>query len=252
MGNVSFEEFIDDNSFPSGPALWGNAIDRYRRSFICGLATQTEETFQELCSTSAGTGSIFTYDLDDIQNKVKIKFDMSKQNNKYSQILNSCSAAMECPIDSSSGFHEDSGTIQEHNEDKVPQPHPAPPFVKITLHETDDIVLFERNSTTVPHDSDEASHVNADNDGLNNGPKRRTKESETQTNIVLYKSRTVNTDLVNKSCVGTFVSNYDMFDTYADLARNTQSLDSLDKRAKIEITTYSLSGVLDDPDEKLA
>lgn len=131
----------------------------------------------------------------------------------------------------------------------------APTFVKITLRQTEDMVLFERNSTTVSHEQhDEAAKVNADNDYLTmwNAKKRRTKESETQTNIVLYKSRTVNTDLVKKSCVGTFVSNYDMFDTYADLARKTQSLDSLDKQAKIEITTYSLSGALDDPDEKLS
>lgn len=153
----------------------------------------------------------------------------------------------EIEMDDALGLSDD---ILESNVDTVT---PPPPFVKITLHETDDMVLFERNSTTVSHDSEEAAQVNADNLTMCNGLKRRTKESETQTNIVLYKSRTVNTDLVKKRCAGTFVSNYDMFDTYADLARNTQSMDSLDKQAKIEITTYSLSGVLDDhPDEKLA
>lgn len=169
--------------------------------------------------------------------------------NQYLQIM-SGSTNIEVEIDSSIGI-QDNTVLTDILDDKAPAPAP---FVKITLHETDDIVLFERNSTTVSHDSHEATQVNADNDYLTmfNGLKRRTKESETQTNIVLYKSRTVNTDLVKKSCAGTFVSNYDMFDTYADLARNTQSLDSLDKRAKIEITTYSLSGVLDDPDEKLA
>lgn len=128
------------------------------------------------------------------------------------------------------------------------------PFIKIIIRETDDILLYESNSITVPKDSDEAPIVEASNSQydymtIGKGKNRRTSEAEAQTTNILYKTRAVNTERIKKSNIGTFVSNYDMFDTYADLARKTTSLDSLDKQVKIEITTYSLGS--DDPDEKL-
>lgn len=121
------------------------------------------------------------------------------------------------------------------------------PFSKITLRETEDIDLFQSNSFTVPRESEEAAVVEAQNEAydyltIGKGRQRRTGEAETQTTNFLYKSRSVNTDLVKKNSVGTFVSNYDMFDTYADLERNTQSINSLDKRNKIELTTYKTGG----------
>lgn len=130
------------------------------------------------------------------------------------------------------------------------------PFIKIVLRETEDIVLFECNSITVPKESEEAKAVEDDNAlyeylTLGKGKNRRTSDAEAQTGNVLFKSRSVNTERIKNQNVGTFVSNYDMFDTYKDLAIHTESLDSLDKQAKIEVTTYTKHGG-DDVDKLLS
>ena len=124
------------------------------------------------------------------------------------------------------------------------------PFIKIILRETDDILLFESNSKTVSKESEEAEAVKRDNEQydfltVGKGRHRRTTDAEAQTANLLYKSRAVNTDRIKKDTVGTFVSNYAIFDTYKDLARHTQSLESFDKSAKIEITTYTGAGAED-------
>jgi len=72
------------------------------------------------------------------------------------------------------------------------------------------------------------------------GKNRRTSEGEAQTTDILFKTRGVNTRLVKKSNSGTFVSNYDMYDTYADLQRFTTT--SHDQLIKIEMTTYKNEG----------
>lgn len=119
-------------------------------------------------------------------------------------------------------------------------------FIKIILKETDDIVLFENPSETVPRDSEEAAAVIAANERYEyltkgKGRNRRTTNSETQTVDCLYKSRAVNTDRIKQEDIGTFVSNYEMFDTYEDLARSTQSLEVSDE-TKIVVTTYAREG----------
>lgn len=121
----------------------------------------------------------------------------------------------------------------------------AAPFAKLTLRETDDMDLFETNSFTVPRESDEAVAVEVANQlydylTVGKGRQRRTGEAETQTTNYLLKSRAVNTDLVSTASVATFASNYDMFDTYAELARQTHSV--LSSRAKLEVTTYGKPG----------
>ncbi|XP_055701701.1 dynein axonemal intermediate chain 4 [Phlebotomus papatasi] len=119
-------------------------------------------------------------------------------------------------------------------------------FIKIILKETDDIVLFENPSETVPRDSEEAAAVISANERYEyltkgKGRNRRTTNSETQTVDCLYKSRAVNTDRIKQENIGTFVSNYEMFDTYEDLARSTQSLEVSDE-TKIVVTTYAREG----------
>lgn len=76
------------------------------------------------------------------------------------------------------------------------------------------------------------------------GKNRRTCEAEAQTSDILYKSRSANTERIKKLNVATFVSNYDMYDTYENLERSTKSCDILN--SKIVITTYSREGGVDD------
>lgn len=128
-----------------------------------------------------------------------------------------------------------------------------PKFMKIRLTVSEEFVLYENNSLTVPSDCEEAVKVLATNARYKylttgKGKNRITCDAETQTINTMLKSRSANTDRMKQSHVGTFVSNYDMFDTYEDLGRRTQSLnlDPFDAQAKLEITTYSRDGKNDE------
>ena len=121
-------------------------------------------------------------------------------------------------------------------------------FFKLQLSETDDICLYECASLTVPKGTDEAEAVekyNADYEYITKGAgkNRRTAEAEVQTENLLVKSRSANTDRIKKDEKGSFVSNFEMFDTYAEIARNTKSLDLEDGVRKVELTTYVREGM---------
>lgn len=126
------------------------------------------------------------------------------------------------------------------------------PFIKVLLKETDDMLLFESNSFTVLRDADDANLIEQDNKRydfltIGKGKQRKTSNAESQTIDALYKTRSINTDRIRQMDAGTFVSNYDMFDTYVDLERDTKTLDVdlVDKHARLDITTYSLDGAVD-------
>lgn len=121
------------------------------------------------------------------------------------------------------------------------------PFIKITLKKTADIVLFEQRSTTVLRDSEEGRQVEEDNRRYEyltkgQGRKRICFPMETQTPVVLTKTRAVNTDSISKGNVGSYVSNFEMFDTYKDLEQTTKSVD-VDGRHKMQVTTYKVGGI---------
>ncbi|KAJ6643727.1 Dynein axonemal intermediate chain 4, partial [Pseudolycoriella hygida] len=127
-----------------------------------------------------------------------------------------------------------------------------PSFLKVILRETDDVVLYECTSTTVPADSEDAAAVVEDNTRyeyltVGKGKHRPTLDAETQTIPVLMKSVGANTERIKTENVATFVSNFEMFDTYTDLDRVTESVD-LDTENTLQMTTYSKDGlnVIDD------
>lgn len=118
-------------------------------------------------------------------------------------------------------------------------------FFKLALTESDDIVLFECASLTVPKESEEAAAVekyNKDYEFLTTGAgkNRRTSNAEVQTGNFIVKSRAANTERIKKLEQGSFVSNFEMYDTYKDLATKTKeiSLDD-DTQGKMALTTYS-------------
>ncbi|XP_055626014.1 dynein axonemal intermediate chain 4 [Toxorhynchites rutilus septentrionalis] len=125
--------------------------------------------------------------------------------------------------------------------------------VKIFLTETDDIILFESASHTVARDSEEAALVeqqNANYEAKRQGRKTATADAEAQNPEQVCKSRGVNTERIMKQEVASFVSNYDMYDTYNDLERHTKEIDLAEASSKLEITTYSREG-MEDIDEML-
>ncbi|CRK95557.1 CLUMA_CG009021, isoform A [Clunio marinus] len=130
-------------------------------------------------------------------------------------------------------------------------------FIKLQLTETDDITLFEAVNLTVPKGTEEAAAVekyNADYEYLKQGAgrNRRTSDAESQTETVLVKSRSSNTDRIKTGEKDSFVSNFEMFDTYAELEQKTKELElDDDEHRKMKITTYTKKG-MEDTDEKLS
>lgn len=129
-----------------------------------------------------------------------------------------------------------------------------PSYSKIVLTESEAWILYESVSETVPLESEDSQTVVKDNERYaflteGKGRNRRLTTAEAQTSDSLYKTRGVNTEQIKREGVATFVSNYDMFDTYADLATKTTSLEAADE-TKIVITTYLKEGE-QDPCEEL-
>lgn len=142
--------------------------------------------------------------------------------------------------------------------------------MKIRLRESDDFLLYESNSYTMVRDSNvpdakttttgdttKSQSVNNNDDKkqqqwrrrllpiqfLTDNEKHRGKTNtvETQTVDAHYKTRAINTNHIEKLTAGTFVSNYDMHDTYVNLEHTTQcvQLDYEDRHEQLDITTYT-------------
>ncbi|XP_004521728.2 WD repeat-containing protein 78 [Ceratitis capitata] len=127
------------------------------------------------------------------------------------------------------------------------------PFVSVILRKSEEFVLFTQNSFTVPKDTEEAEAVEHDNriyDHLTvgKGKVRRRSEAETQTTDVMVKTRNVNTVMRKIGEKATYVSFYEMFDTYQQLLkmpldlkglRHTQSSGVLETLAKSTQFSYA-------------
>lgn len=150
-------------------------------------------------------------------------------------------------------------TLKHIKDDRKDHPSAKKPkqFIKLQLTETDDIVLYESASLTVPKGTEEGDYVekyNVDYEYLTKGAgkNRRTSEAEVQTENLLVKSRSANTDRIKKEEKGSFVSNFEMFDTYAELDRSTTTVAlGDDSNRNIEVTTYTRKG-MENIDEELA
>lgn len=143
----------------------------------------------------------------------------------------------------------------------TPTPSAAMVFMKIRLRESDDLLLFENNSYTMLRDNNSSTTAtgNCDDDALmdetnrsvqlmmDKEKHRKTNNVETQTVDAHYKTRAINTNHIEKSMAGTFVSNYDMHDTYTNLERTTQciQIEYDDRHEQLDITTYTIDGCND-------
>uniref|UniRef100_A0A1A9UUL6 Dynein axonemal intermediate chain 4 n=1 Tax=Glossina austeni TaxID=7395 RepID=A0A1A9UUL6_GLOAU len=98
------------------------------------------------------------------------------------------------------------------------------PFIRVVLWKTQLIRLYEQTSVTVPANTEESQLVLKDNDLYDNltsqrGSMRRRSEAEAQTILAFRKTREVNTDSVTKTSTASYVSFYEMFDTYRMLSK---------------------------------
>lgn len=125
-------------------------------------------------------------------------------------------------------------------------------FDKIYLHETEDMLFYEQNCCTVLRDTADIEAHKRENERYDNlvsskEKLRRASSVETQTVDCHFKTRLINTDYNLKSIAGAFVSNYDMYDTYTDLGRKTESVQiDIDNHCEqLNITTYTTSDCSD-------
>lgn len=135
---------------------------------------------------------------------------------------------------------------ERHNHPSAKNPNM---FVKLLLTETEDVTIYECPSLTEVRGTEEGDAVekyNADYEYLTTGggKNRRKNDAEVQTQNILIKSRSISTDKIKKDEKGSFVSNFEMFDTYNDIARLTKELEiDDDTHRTIEVTTYVYDGM---------
>lgn len=127
-------------------------------------------------------------------------------------------------------------------------------YIKILITETEDITFYESPSLTVLKEDveeekpiDNKSEVTEVSESLSE-VRKRFSDAEAQTQTILHKTKGANTDRIKKIEQSSFVSNYDMFDTYAELETSTKEL-SIGNDA-VEITTFTKDGI-QNPDEIL-
>ncbi|ALC44072.1 Dic61B [Drosophila busckii] len=109
-------------------------------------------------------------------------------------------------------------TIHEKiEEEHVPTPFKRS-FVKVTLRKSEFIELWSQVGTTVPKGTPQGDHVESDNRHyeyltVGKGKVRRRSDNDAQTDILLTSTRAVNTIFVDYATVGSYVSNFEMYDT---------------------------------------
>uniref|UniRef100_A0A1B0C1C2 Dynein axonemal intermediate chain 4 n=2 Tax=Nemorhina TaxID=44051 RepID=A0A1B0C1C2_9MUSC len=137
----------------------------------------------------------------------------------------------------------ESGASKKMQTSKYSPIDPANPFIKIILRKTSQILLYEQRSVTVLRDTEEGRKAEEENACYMNLNNRRNRfDKETQANVAFCKTRSINTDFIFKSHVASYVSNFEMFDTYKDLERTTLSVD-VNGNKKIQVITYKVKGV---------
>ncbi|KAH8262518.1 hypothetical protein KR026_010085, partial [Drosophila bipectinata] len=115
-----------------------------------------------------------------------------------------------------------------HAELRLPKPY-TKSFVKITLRKSDFFELQSQPQTTVAKGSTEGDEVERDNRTyeyltVGKGKIRRRSDNDAQTDCVLVTSRAVNTILLTQETVGSYVSNFEMYDTLHNLVKPTFSV----------------------------
>lgn len=96
------------------------------------------------------------------------------------------------------------------------------PFIRIVLRKTELLLLYEQRSLTAIKNTEDGNFVEVDNKEydyltIGRGKIRRRSEAEAQTEDTLFKSREINTLELKTRDMSTYVSYFEMFDTYKKL-----------------------------------
>ncbi|XP_030561001.1 WD repeat-containing protein 78 [Drosophila novamexicana] len=127
-------------------------------------------------------------------------------------------------------------SIEKPNDMHMPVPFNKS-FVKVTLRKSDFIELHSQISSTVAKGTTQGDAVETDNRlydylTMGKGKVRRRSDNDAQTDLVLTNSRAVNTIFVDYATVGSYVSNFEMYDTMEGVSQ---------KQSRMQSTLHSLS-----------
>uniref|UniRef100_A0A1B0FBW5 Dynein axonemal intermediate chain 4 n=1 Tax=Glossina morsitans morsitans TaxID=37546 RepID=A0A1B0FBW5_GLOMM len=119
------------------------------------------------------------------------------------------------------------------------------PFIRVVLWKSELIRLYEQTSVTVPGNTEESKLVLKDNDlydylTSHRGRMRRRSEAESQTILAFRKTRDINTDPVMKTSTASYVSFYEMFDTYRMLSKMGTNKSSAEEEKAIVTPLHKL------------
>ncbi|KAH8301952.1 hypothetical protein KR044_001250, partial [Drosophila immigrans] len=149
---------------------------------------------------------------------------------------------------------------EEEKQDHVRVPF-RKSFVKVTLRKSDFLVLFNQCSTTVARGTAQGDQVEADNRQydyltVGKGKVRRRSDSDAQTTLVLTNSRAVNTIFVDYATVGSYVSNFEMYDTLEgvsakkDVHKTMQSLVKPGESVATQVMDAAAAAYLEEEEAK--
>ncbi|XP_073829141.1 dynein intermediate chain at 61B [Musca autumnalis] len=114
-----------------------------------------------------------------------------------------------------------SSSLEEEAKEEPKSKHKLP-FIRIVLRKTELILLYEQQSMTAIKNTEDGNYAEQDNKQydyltIGKGKVRRRSDAETQTEETLFKSRKVNTIRKHTTNTGSYVSYFEMFDTYRKL-----------------------------------
>ncbi|XP_017010524.2 dynein axonemal intermediate chain 4 [Drosophila takahashii] len=115
------------------------------------------------------------------------------------------------------------GTVECLGQAYEPKPYTRS-FLKITLRKSEFFELHSQPQTTVAKGSAEGDEAERDNRNyeyltVGKGKIRRRSDNDAQTDTLLFTSRAVNTIMITKATVSSYVSNFEMYDTLNNISK---------------------------------
>ncbi|XP_037722912.1 dynein intermediate chain 4, axonemal isoform X1 [Drosophila subpulchrella] len=114
-------------------------------------------------------------------------------------------------------------TVESLGQAYVPKPY-TKSFLKITLRKSEIFELHSQPQTTVAKGSPEGDETERDNRNyeyltVGKGKIRRRSDNDAQTDTLLFTTRAVNTIMITKATVSSYVSNFEMYDTLNNITK---------------------------------
>ncbi|XP_033160418.1 WD repeat-containing protein 78 [Drosophila mauritiana] len=114
-------------------------------------------------------------------------------------------------------------TVEALEEAYEPKPY-TKSFLKITLRKSDFFEIHSQTQTTVAKGTPEGDDAERDNRNyeyltVGKGKIRRRSDNDAQTDTLLFTTRAVNTILITKATVSSYVSNFEMYDTLNNITK---------------------------------